>query len=68
MEVSSIYVTNTAATWEEMLETAGEVGRPMLEAKFEIVDNDWGIDLDELRKVVLRRQKELPNLDLDATN
>ena len=50
----------------------GEVGRPMLEAKFEIVDkymkNDWGIDLDELRKVVLRRQKELPNLDLDATN
>jgi len=30
--------------------------------------NDWGIDLDELRKVVLRRQKELPNLDLDATN
>ena len=44
----------------------------MLEAKFEIVDkymkNDWGIDLDELRKVVLRRQKELPNLDLDATN
>ncbi|MFR4236408.1 MAG: hypothetical protein ACLT1W_09155 [Alistipes onderdonkii] len=55
-----------------MLETAGEVGRPMLEAKFEIVDkymkNDWGIDLDELRKVVLRRQKELPNLDLDATN
>ena len=72
VEVSSIYVTNTAATWEEMLETAGEVGRPMLEAKFEIVDkymkNDWGIDLDELRKVVLRRQKELPNLDLDATN
>ena len=72
MEVSSIYVTNTAATWEEMLETAGEVGRPMLEAKFEIVDkymkNDWGIDLDELRKVVLRRQKELPNLDLDTTN
>ena len=72
VEVSSIYVTNTAAAWEEMLETAGEVGRPMLEAKFEIVDkymkNDWGIDLDELRKVVLRRQKELPNLDLDATN
>lgn len=72
VEVSSIYVTNMAATWEEMLETAGEVGRPMLEAKFEIVDkymkNDWGIDLDELRKVVLRRQKELPNLDLDATN
>lgn len=71
-ELSSIYVTNTAASWESMMKTAGSVGRPMLEAKFEIVDkymkNDWGINLDELRKVVLRRQKELPNLDLDAIN
>lgn len=44
----------------------------MLEAKFEIVDkymkNDWGIDLDELRKVVYAARKKLPNLDLDATN
>lgn len=70
VEISSIYVTNTAATWNSMLQTAGKVGRPMLEAKFEIVDkymkNEWNIDLDQLRKVVLRRQKELVNLDLDA--
>lgn len=67
-EMMSIYVTSTAASWESKLTTAGETGRPILERKFEIVYNymldSWGIDLDELRWIVQRRQNEINDLDL----
>lgn len=70
VELVSIYVTNTAETWNSKLTTAGTTGRKMIEEKFEIVykymENDWNINLDELRKVVLRRQDEVPSLDLDT--
>lgn len=69
-EMVSIYVVNTAADWEEMLQIAGETGRPILEKKFEIVYNymldSWGIDLNVLRKVVQRRQNEISKLDLST--
>lgn len=62
-EMVSIYVTNTADTWEAFMQQAGETGRPILEQKFEIVYNymrdSWGVDLDELREVVQRRQNEI---------
>lgn len=67
-EMMSIYVTSTAASWESKLTTAGETGRPILERKFEIVYNymldSWGVDLDELRWIVQRRQNEIKDLDL----
>lgn len=41
----------------------------MIEQKFDIVykyyENDWGIDLEKLREIVLRRQQDVPTLDLD---
>ena len=66
----SIYVTNTAATWESFLQAAEPVdpdaevnGRAILEQKFDIVykymQDSWGIDLNELREVVQRRQSEI---------
>ena len=62
-EMVSIYVTNTADTWEAFMQQGGETGRPILEQKFEIVYNymrdSWGVDLDELREVVQRRQNEI---------
>ena len=62
-EMVSIYVTNTADTWEAFMQQAGETGRPILEQKFEIVYNymrdSWGVDLDELREEVQRRQNEI---------
>lgn len=68
-EMVSIYVTNDADTWEEKLRTAGSVGRPIIEKKFEIVYNymidSWGINLDEVREVVQRRQNQITELDLD---
>ena len=70
MELISIYVTNTASTWSSMLSTAGSTGRSMIESKFEIaykyMQNEWNIDLDQLREVVLRRQAEVPSMDLDT--
>ena len=45
------------------MQAAGETGRPILEQKFEIVYNymrdSWGVDLNELREVVQRRQNEI---------
>ena len=70
VELISIYVTNTASTWSSMLSTAGSTGRSMIEEKFEIaykyMQNEWNIDLDQLREVVLKRQAEVPSMDLDT--
>lgn len=69
-EMVSIYVTNTPATWESKLSVAGATGRPILEKKFEIVYNymrdSWGVDLNELREIVQRRQSEIFDLDLST--
>ena len=67
VELIALYVNRSAEEWEEMLTTAGDTGRPKIEAKFEIVSNymksTWNIDLNELREIVLRRAEEAPNLD-----
>ena len=70
VELIALYVNRSAEEWEEMLTTAGDTGRPKIEAKFEIVSNymksTWNIDLNELREIVLRRAEEAPNLDFDS--
>lgn len=67
-ELVATYVTSTAAEWEAKLDAAGDTGKPILQAKFKIVDeymkNSWNIDLDQLREVVQRRQGEIYDLDL----
>lgn len=69
-ELVATYVTSTADEWEAKLETAGDTGKPIIQAKFKIVDdymkNSWGIDLDQLREVVQRRQNEIYDLDLHS--
>lgn len=49
---------------------AGESGEAIINKKFNIVYNymrdTWGIDLDDLRSVVLRRQDEIYSLDLNT--
>lgn len=76
-EMLSIFVTNSADTWESFLETAEPDpnspyynpdvnGRAILEQKFDIVykymNDSWGVDLYELRDVVQRRQGEINTL------
>ena len=69
VELLSTYITNTPKFWSDMLKTAGKDGAAIIEQKFDIVYNymlnTWGINLDELREVVQRRQSEIETLDLE---
>ena len=53
-----------------MLDKAGETGASIINEKFAIVYNymfeTWGIDLNDLRAIVLRRQLEIPELELNT--
>ena len=53
-----------------MLAKAGETGANIINEKFAIVYNymfeTWGIDLNDLRAIVLRRQQEIPELELNT--
>lgn len=76
-EMVSVYVTNTAEQWEDWMKAAEPDpdspyyredvnGRAILEQKFDIVyrymKDSWGVDLNELRDVVQRRQGDFQNL------
>lgn len=71
-EVYSTYVTSSDAAWQAILEngTDGDdtSGRDAIVAKLNIVrtymSDSWGIDLEALREVVLRRSAEAASLDL----
>ena len=68
VELIAVYVTSTAAEWNTIIKNAGD-GAAIINAKFDIVYNymlnTWGINLDELREVVQRRQSEIETLDLE---
>ena len=68
VENIAIYVTNDAKYWNNMLTAAGDSGAALINKKFNMVriymSETWGIDLDDLRSVVLRRQSEMGELDL----
>lgn len=70
VELLSTYITNTPKFWSDMLKTAGEDGGAIIKQKFDIVynymKNTWGIDLDELRDIILQRQSEIGQLNLDT--
>lgn len=69
VENIAMYVTHDEAYWKNMLVKAGETGASIINEKFTIVYNymleTWGIDLNELRNIVLRRQQEIPELKLN---
>lgn len=75
-EVYSTYVTSSDKAWQTILangvvgegQDADTSGKDAIEQKLEIVrsylSDSWGIDLEELRAVVLRRSAEAADLDL----
>ena len=71
VELLSIYVTNPASYWNNILKNAG-AGADIINAKFEIVYNymlnSWNIDLNELRDVIQARQAQIETLDLETLN
>lgn len=70
VENIAMYVTHDQAYWDNMLKVAGTAGAAIINQKFTIVYNymleTWGINLDDLREIVLRRQQEIPELDLST--
>ena len=70
VELLSTYITNTPKFWSDMLKTAGKDGSAIIQQKFDIVynymKNTWAIDLDELRDIILRKQGEIDELELDT--
>ena len=70
VENIAMYVTHDEAYWNTMLAKAGETGANIINEKFAIVYNymfeTWGIDLNDLRAIVLRRQQEIPELELNT--
>lgn len=72
VEILAVYVTNTEAYWQTILETAGEEGADKIMQKFHIVEDylksSWDIDIYELREIVLRRSAEVETMDLTSIN
>lgn len=81
-EMVSEYITHDADWWESQMEEADALyeddpdqtvtGRVLIEQKLDIVrsymHDTWGIDIDELRSAVLRRQNDIANGRIDLNN
>lgn len=67
-EVTAALITFTDAEWAAVRQAAGDEGRAKLDKKISIVKkymlDTWGIDMDRLRAIALRRLTEVPRLDL----
>jgi len=67
VEVFSVYITYTPERWETLMQQAGTTGGPIIEQKLAIVtsylDKEWGIDINHLRDVSIRRLNELVYID-----
>lgn len=71
-EVYATYVTSSEKSWTERMTAAGTEGAAIINSKLEIVrsyfNDTWGIDLEKLRTIVLRRSAEVQNMDLTTLN
>lgn len=71
-EVYAMYVTSSEASWAARLQAAGASGSTIISSKLEIVrsyfSDTWGIDIDKLRDIVLRRSAEVEKMDLTTLN
>jgi len=72
-ETYSTYVTMSEEGWQTILDNAEKTstaidGKAAIEKKLEMVrtyfQDSWGIDIDKIRDIVIRRASEVPSLDL----
>ena len=72
VESYATYITNTPEGWQLILNQAGENGTAILNKKLELMKtyfkDNWDLDMDELRDIVLRRSAESVTLDLRKLN
>lgn len=70
-ETLSIYITNDQAYWDSQIKAAGS-GASSITAKLDIVrsymKDSWGVDIDQLRATILRRQKDVTDGKIDLTD
>ena len=68
-EMMSIYVINDAESWEALLNEATDESAALIRQKLDIVKNymmtSFGIDMDILRNILQRRQKEVLSGKID---
>ena len=71
-EVYATYVTNTPEGWQMIIDSAGTEGAAILNQKLDLMKsyflNSWGLDLDEMRDILIRRSAESITLDLRTLN
>jgi len=71
-EMMSTYVTDSSDDWNAILKDAGTDGAAKINEKLEYVrnymKNSWGLDIDRMRSIVMRRAGELKTLDLEHLN
>lgn len=70
VETIAIYVTYTNEQWQAILDTAGPEAAAIILQKLEMVTDylaeSWGIDIDQLHKIVQEREKHIGDLDLET--
>ena len=70
-EMISLYITNTSAYWDNLLASAG-AGAAKIKAKFDLIDTymkkEWGIDLNTLREVIIRRENDVFSGKIDLNS
>ncbi|MBR1688294.1 MAG: putative zinc-binding metallopeptidase [Prevotella sp.] len=71
-EMLSEYVCNPESEWNARLTKAGTDGARKITAKLDIVreymQTSWGIDIDQMRNVIQRRQNEVAAGKIDLTD
>lgn len=71
-EVTSLFVTHTDEWWDKQMAKAGANGASLITTKLDIVKSyfktAFGIDLEDLRSTVLRRQQEVMSGEIDLTS
>lgn len=71
-EMLSIYVTNDEKSWNDLVNRAPSEPRAKIQQKLENVRNymmdSFGIDIDDLRRVIQRRQQEVVSGQVDLTD
>ena len=71
-EVYANYVTLSPAGWQKIITQAGPEGAAIINEKLAMVkeyfQNSWGVNLDDLRAIILRRSAEAPSLELRNFN
>ena len=71
-EMMSVYVTSSPEEWNAIIADAGVEGARLINNKLEMVrsymNEQWNLDMDDLRDAVIRRAGELDKLDLETLN